>query len=411
MAKELSHVVERFLRYVKVDTQSVHNCTAIPTTEKQKDLARMLVKELEELGAADIRLDDAGCVYATIPANCDAKAPVVGFIAHMDTTPDASGTNVTPRIIENYDGKDIVLNEEKDIVMRTEVFEHMLNYVGQDLIVTDGTTLLGADDKAGVAEIMDMVEYFATHPEVKHGTIKVGFTTDEEVGKGGKYYDIGYFNSDFAYTFDGQTTGEINAETFNAADANVTIHGVQVHPGRAKDKMINAITVGRKFDELVPEAQTCEHVDGREGYYHMTNFNGTVSKTTMKYILRDFSMEGFLARKAHMRKIADFLNSVYGEGTVELELVDSYFSMYEVIKPLPIILEHARMAIKQEGIVPREVPIRGGTDGSVLSSRGLPCPNISTGYQNGHSVYEYVSTKALETCARICINLAASFVK
>ena len=258
---------------------------------------------------------------------------------------------------------------------------------------------------------MNMVEYFATHPEVKHGTIKVGFTTDEEVGKGGKYYDIGYFNADFAYTFDGQTTGEINAETFNAADANVTIHGVQVHPGRAKDKMINAITVGRKFDELVPEAQTCEHVDGREGYYHMTNFNGTVSKTTMKYILRDFSMEGFLARKAHMRKIADFLNSVYGEGTVELELVDSYFSMYEVIKPMPIILDHARTAIKQEGIVPREVPIRGGTDGSILSGRGLPCPNISTGYQNGHSVYEYVSTKALETCARICINLAASFVK
>ena len=404
-------VKEKFLDYVSYDTQSDSSSTTMPSTMKQKLLAQHLADEMVAMGIEDAHMDEWGYVYGTIPANCETDAPVVGFIAHMDTTPDASGTNVTPRIIENYDGKDIVLNEEKDIVMRTEVFEHMLNYVGQDLIVTDGTTLLGADDKAGVAEIMDMVEYFATHPEVKHGTIKVGFTTDEEVGKGGKYYDIGYFNADFAYTFDGQTTGEINAETFNAADANVTIHGVQVHPGRAKDKMINAITVGRKFDELVPEAQTCEHVDGREGYYHMTNFNGTVSKTTMKYILRDFSMEGFLARKAHMRKIADFLNSVYGEGTVELELVDSYFSMYEVIKPLPIILEHARMAIKQEGIVPREVPIRGGTDGSVLSSRGLPCPNISTGYQNGHSVYEYVSTKALETCARICINLAASFVK
>lgn len=411
MAKQLSNVVERFLRYVKVDTQSMHNTPAIPSTEKQKDLARILVKELEELGAKDVRMCDAGCVYATIPANCETDAPVVGFIAHMDTSPDASGTNVQARIVEDYDGKDIVLNEEQGIVMRTEVFEHMLEYVGQDLIVTDGTTLLGADDKAGVAEIMNMVEYLSAHPEVKHGTIKVGFTTDEEVGKGAKSFDIDYFAADFAYTLDGQTTGEINAETFNAADANVTIHGVQVHPGRAKNKMINAITVARQFDELVPAAETCEHVDGREGYYHITTFHGGVTTTTMKYLIRDFDMDGFLRRKERMRQIADYLNGVYGAGTVELELVDSYFSMYEVIKPIPVILEHARTAIKEVGFVPREVPIRGGTDGSILSNRGLPCPNITTGYRNAHSVYEYVSTKALEDCAEIVIHLATSFVK
>ena len=404
----MESVVERFLRYVTFDTQSDEESDTCPSTEKQKALAAALVEEMRGMGIADARMDENGYVYGTVPG--DPELPTIGLIAHMDTAPDASGANVKAKVVA-YDGGDVCLNEEKGIFLREADYPYLKNHAGKHLIVTDGTTLLGADDKAGVAEIMNMVEYFATHPEVKHGTIKVGFTTDEEVGKGGKYYDIGYFNADFAYTFDGQTTGEINAETFNAADANVTIHGVQVHPGRAKDKMINAITVGRKFDELVPEAQTCEHVDGREGYYHMTNFNGTVSKTTMKYILRDFSMEGFLARKAHMQKIADFLNSVYGEGTVELELVDSYFSMYEVIKPMPIILDHARTAIKQEGIVPREVPIRGGTDGSILSGRGLPCPNISTGYQNGHSVYEYVSTKALETCARICINLAASFVK
>jgi len=411
MAKKYSGTVERFLRYVKIDTQSIHNTPAIPSTEKQKDLGRMLVEELTAMGAQGVKMDDAGCVYATIPANCDVKAPVVGFIAHMDTTPDAPGTNVTTRIVENYDGKDIVLNAKQDIVLKTEIFEHLLNYVGQDLIVTDGTTLLGADDKAGVAEVMNMAEYLLTHPEVKHGTIKVGFTTDEEVGKGAKSFDIAYFGADFAYTLDGQTTGEINAETFNAADANVTIHGVQVHPGRAKNKMINAITVGREFDSMVPAAQTCEHVDGREGYYHITTFNGGVTTTKMKYLIRDFEMEGFLARKAYMQRIADYLNGVYGEGTVELELVDSYFSMYEVIKPIPAILEHARTAIKEMNFVPREVPIRGGTDGSILSNNGLPCPNISTGYQNGHSVYEYVSTQALDNCADIVIKLATSFVR
>ena len=252
MAKELSNVVERLLRYVKIDTQSQIGASYPPSTEKQKDLGNLLVKELEELGASDIRMDDGGNVYATVPANCDAKAPVIGYIAHMDTSPDVTGTNVQPRIIENYDGKDIVLNEEKNIVMRTELFEHMLDYVGQDMIVTDGTTLMGCDDKCGVAEIMNLVEYLMAHPEVKHGTIKVAFTTDEEVGcNGAKILDLDFLGCDFAYTLDGQTVGEINAETFNAAFAHVTIHGLQTHPGRAKNKMLNAIMVGMQFNGMI----------------------------------------------------------------------------------------------------------------------------------------------------------------
>ena len=411
MADQFSSVVQRFLRYVKIDTQSMHNTPAIPSTEKQKDLGRLLMKELEELGAQDIRMCSAGCVYATIPANCETDAPVVGFIAHMDTTPDVTGTNVCPRIVRNYDGKDIVLNEEKNIVMRTEVFEHMLEYVGQDLIVTDGTTLLGADDKAGVAEVMNLAEYLLTHPEVRHGTIKLGFTTDEEVGKGAKSFDIPYFGADFAYTLDGQTIGEITSETFNAANALITIHGTQVHPGRAKNKMVNAITVGMQLDSMIPSAETCEHVDGREGYYHITDFDGHVSRTFMKYLVRDFDMDRFKARKAYIQRIVDYLNGVYGAGTVDLVLEDTYYSMYEVIKPIPMILEHARKAISDLGVTPRECALRGGTDGSLLSNKGLPCPNISTGYQNGHSVFEYVSVQALETSAEIVIRLATSFVE
>ena len=412
MSKSLPSVVEKFLRYVKIDTQSVHNVPTVPSTEKQKDLGRLLMEELEALGAQDIRMDDHGCVYATIPANCETDAPVVGFLAHMDTTPDVSGTNVNPRIVENYDGGDIVLNEELGIVMRTQVFDNMLNYVGQDFIVTDGTTLLGADDKAGVAEIMYMAEYLLTHPEVKHGTIKVGFTTDEEVGcPGAKVFDIEYFGADFAYTLDGHSVGEYNCESFNAADAFITVHGRQVHPGRAKNKMINAIIVAKEFDNLIPSFDTCEHVDRREGYFPITNFDGTVPLTKMKYLVRDFDMDGFNNRKEFLRRIGDYLNGVYGEGTVEVEFKDTYFSMYEAIKSNPAITEHALKAITDAGVTPRVEAVRGGTDGSVLSGRGLPCPNISAGYQSGHSIYEYITVQALETTANAIINLAVSFVE
>ncbi|MCI8649129.1 MAG: peptidase T [Anaerotruncus sp.] len=412
MAKQLSNVVERFLRYVKIDTQSQPGGLTPPSTAKQLDLSRLLVKELEELGAQDIRMCDAGNVYATIPANCDTKAPVVGYIAHIDTSPDVSGTDVKTRIVENYDGKDIVLNEEKGIVMKTDIYEHMLNYVGQDIIVTDGTTLLGADDKCGTAEIMNLVEYLMAHPEVKHGTIKVGFTTDEEVGcNGAKVFDLDYFGADFAYTLDGQTVGEINAETFNAAFADITIHGVMIHPGRAKNKMVNANTIGTQFHSMLPSAEFCEHSENREGYYHLMTFDGSVVTTKLRYLIRDFDMDGFNNRKAFMKRLVDYLNSVYGEGTVEISFEDSYFSMYEVIKPRPEILDHAFKAITSMGVTPRVIPIRGGTDGSLLSGRGLPCPNISTGYQNGHSIYEYVSTQAIDACAEILIRLATSFVE
>lgn len=411
MTNKLPNVVERFMRYVKIDTQSQSGAHTPPSTEKQKILGNLLMKELEELGAIDIRMDDSGNVYGTISANCDAKVPTVGYLAHMDTSPDVSGSNVKPRIIYNYDGKDIVLNEEKNIVMRTDVFEHMLNYVGQDIIVTDGTTLMGCDDKCGCAEIMNLVEYFYNHPEVKHGKIKVAFTVDEEVGcNGAKVLDLEYLGCDFAYTLDGQTVGEINAETFNAASALVTVHGLQTHPGRAKNKMINSIGVAIQFDNLIPKAERCEHSENREGYYHLTDFNGSVTTTQLKYLIRDFDMIEFQNRKAFMKRAADYLNATYGMGTVDIEIEDSYFSMYEVIKPRPEILEHALKAITDAGVTPRVIPIRGGTDGSIISGRGLACPNISTGYQNGHSIYEYVTVQAIEKSSEILIRLATSFV-
>lgn len=410
MTNQLSNVVERFLRYVKIDTQSQPGTSVAPSTEKQKILGNQLMKELEELDACDIRMDASGNVYAAVPANCDDKIPTIGYIAHMDTSPDVSGANVQPRIIYNYDGKDIVLNEEKNIVMHTDVFEHMLNYVGQDMIVTDGTTLMGCDDKCGCAVIMNLVEYFHNHPEVKHGNIKVAFTVDEEVGcNGAKVLDLDYLGCDFAYTLDGQTVGEINTETFNAASAKVTVHGLQTHPGRAKNKMLNSIGIAIQFDNMIPQAERCEHSENREGYYHLTDFNGTVTVTKLQYLIRDFDMDGFKNRKEFMQRAADYINKVYGMGTVEIEIEDSYFSMYEVIKQRPEVIEHALKAITDSGVTPRVIPIRGGTDGSIISGRGLACPNISVGYQNGHSIYEYATIQSIEKCAEILIRLATSF--
>ncbi|MGI6028488.1 MAG: peptidase T [Candidatus Heteroscillospira sp.] len=410
MSKQLSNVVERFLRYVSYDTQSQAGASCAPSTKKQLVLSELLAKELEELGASDIRMDEAGNVYGCVPANCEG-APVIGYIAHLDTSPDVSGANVKPRIVENYDGKDLVLNEEKNIVMHTAVFEHMLNYVGQDMIVTDGTTLMGCDDKCGCAEIMNLVEYLKDHPDVKHGAIKVAFTVDEEVGcNGARVLDLDFMGCDFAYTLDGQTVGEINAETFNAAFAYVTVHGLQTHPGRAKNKMLNAITIGMQFNNMIPESQSCERSEGREGYYHLSNFDGGVTTTKMKYLIRDFDMDGFNNRKVFLQNIADYLNGVYGAGTVDIEFEDTYFSMYEVIKTRLEIIEHMKQAITDCGVTPRIIPIRGGTDGSIISGRGLACPNLSTGYQNGHSIYEYATVQAIDKSAEILIKLATSFV-
>ena len=412
MSKEYSSVVERFMRYVQIDTESLPDGPVAGSIEKQKVLGSLLMDELRELGAVDVRMCKAGCVYATIPANCDVEAPAVGFLAHLDTSPDVCGAGVKPHIVECYDGGSIILNEQKNIVMNPERFPDLKNYVGQDIIVTDGTTLLGADDKAGVAEIMYMAEYFHDHPEVKHGTIKVGFTTNEEIGcEGAAAFDIQGFGADFAYTVDGGAVGEYNCESFNAADARVEIHGVQVHPGEAKNKMVNAVDIASQFNHMIPSFDTCQHTEGREGYFHATDIKGDVSLTTINYLIRDFSMDGFEHRKAFLRNIASYLNGVYGEGTVEVSFEDTYFSMYEAIKPNPAITEHALKAISDCGITPVILPIRGGTDGSILSGRGLPCPNLSAGGHNCHSIYEYVPVQSLEKDAQVLITLALSFVQ
>ena len=408
----MSNIVDRFLRYVKIDTESMHDVPTVPSTEKQLDLARLLQRELEEMGAENVYLGDGGIVYATIPTNCEKNdVPVVGFVAHIDTSPDAPGANVQARIVENYDGKDIVLNEKQGIVMQTAAYPHLLEYVGKDLIVTDGTTLLGADDKAGVAVLMNLAEYLLAHPEVKHGTIKLAFTPDEEVGSGVRRFDVAAFGADFAYTIDGPNLGEINSETFSAADAKIVVHGLSIHPGRAKNTMKNAILIAMELDSMLPAAERPQHTEGKEGFYHITDFDGSVSRTAMKYIIRDYDMDAFLARKARMQQIVDYLNGVYGEGTIELELTDTYYNMYEAIRPIHYIVDYVKDAMVEMGITPREIPVRGGTDGSQLTTMGLPCPNISAAYRNNHGVFEYLCIQDLEKNGELIIRLAKSFAE
>lgn len=408
----MSNIVDRFLRYVKIDTESMHDVPTVPSTEKQLDLARLLQRELEEMGAENVYLGDGGIVYATIPTNCEKNdVPVVGFVAHIDTSPDAPGANVQARIVENYDGKDIVLNEKQGIVMQTAAYPHLLEYVGKDLIVTDGTTLLGADDKAGVAVLMNLAEYLLAHPEVKHGTIKLAFTPDEEVGSGVRRFDVAAFGADFAYTIDGPNLGEINSETFSAADAKIVVHGLSIHPGRAKNTMKNAILIAMELDSMLPAAERPQHTEGKEGFYHITDFDGSVSRTAMKYIIRDYDMDAFLARKARMQQIVDYLNGVYGEGTIELELTDTYYNMYEAIRPIHYIVDYVKDAMAEMGITPREIPVRGGTDGSQLTTMGLPCPNISAAYRNNHGVFEYLCIQDLEKNGELIIRLAKSFAE
>ncbi|MGM9661627.1 MAG: peptidase T [Oscillospiraceae bacterium] len=408
----LSRVVQRFLRYVQIDTQSADDAAAVPSTEKQYDLARLLQEELQAMGAKDVHIGESGIVYATIPGNCRRSGvPTVGFLAHMDTSPDAPGAQVKPRIVERYDGGDIVLNEALGIVLRPEAYENMLHYVGDDLIVTDGTTLLGGDDKAGVAAIMEMAEHLLSHPEEEHGTLKLAFTTDEEVGSGAQGFDVAAFGADFAYTVDGEGMGEVNSETFSGADANIVIHGVGIHPGEAKGKMKNALLIAAELNGMLPAAETPAHTEGREGYYHLTDLSGSVTRAEMKYIIRDHDFSAFNARKARMRKIADYLNDCYGEGTVELTLRDSYYNMVDAIRPVHYILDYAKEAMAAEGLTPREVPIRGGTDGSQLTAMGLPCPNLSAGIENCHCIYEYLSVQALEKTVDILLRLARSFAE
>jgi len=397
-------VHERLLNYVKIDTQSVPGAEKIPSSEKQKDLGRFLVEEMKSMGIEDAFMDENGYVYGTVKGNVDA--PVIGFIAHMDTAPDMSGTNIKPKIIYNYDGSDIILNEEKQIVMDTKTFDHLLKYIGQDLIVTDGTTLLGADDKAGIAEILTMAEYFINNPHIKHGTIKIGFTPDEEVGRGADLFNIKEFGADYAYTVDGGELGELEYENVNAASAKVIINGANIHPGTAKNKMKNSILIGMEFHGMLPVYETPENTEGYEGFSLLTDMSGNIEKTTLKYIIRDHDMDKFKVKKERFKKIAAYLNDKYGQGTVELSLEDTYYNMKEKILPHMYIIDIAIQAMKNIGIEPKVVPIRGGTDGARLSYMGLPCPNLCTGGHNYHGKFEYIPIQSMEKVVELLIEIA-----
>ncbi len=397
-------VHERFLNYVKIDTQSVPEVDVIPSSEKQKDLGRLLVEEMLAMGINDAYMDANGYVYGTVEGNTEGH--VIGFIAHMDTSPDMPGNNVKPNIIYNYDGSDIVLNEEKQITMKTEMFEHLLKYKGQDLIVTDGTTLLGADNKAGIAEILSMAEYFINNPQIKHSTIKIGFTPDEEVGCGADLFNVKEFGADYAYTVDGGEIGEIEYENFNAASAKVTINGANIHPGTAKNKMKNSILIGMEFHNMLPVYETPENTEGYEGFSLLNDMTGNVEKTFLEYIIRDHSMEKFNVKKERFKKIADYLNDKYGQGTIDLHIKDSYFNMKEKILPHMHIIENAKKAMENIGIEPNVVPIRGGTDGARLSYMGLPCPNLCTGGHNYHGRYEYIPIQSMEKVVELLIEIA-----
>ena len=398
-------VTERFLRYVAYDTQSDENSTTVPSTEKQKILGAALAAELSQMGLQGAHMDDNGYVYAWLPATPGCEGvPCVGLIAHMDTSPDASGANVKPRIVE-YQGGDIVLNEEQGIVMREADFESLARYKGQHLIVTDGTTLLGADDKAGVAEIFTAVEYLASHPEVKHGRIAVGITPDEEVGQGADHFDVEGFGAAVAYTVDGGELGEIEYENFNAANAGVYFHGVNIHPGSAKNKMKNALLMAIEFMNMMPPAETPAHTEGYEGFYHLHDMKGNETEAELHFIIRDHDREKFEERKQYLGRVAAYLDGKYGKGSVEFYLKDSYYNMKEKIEPHMYLILRARAAMEKAGVTPQVVPIRGGTDGARLSYMGLPCPNLSTGGVNFHGVREYIPVESLEKMVEVLINL------
>ncbi len=404
-------VHERFLNYVKFDTQSVPDVEIIPSSEKQKKLGQYLVEEMKSLGIKDAFMDEHCYVYGTLEKNTDKETPVIGFIAHMDTSPDMPGNDIKARIIENYDGSDIVLNAEKDITMKTDMFDHLLKYVGNDLIVTDGTTLLGADNKAGIAEILSMAEYFVSNHDVEHGTIKIAFTPDEEVGSGADMFDVKGFGADFAYTVDGGELGEIEYENFNAASAKVTINGVNIHPGSAKNKMKNSILIGMEFQNMLPVHERPDSTENYEGFSHLNDMSGDVEKTHLNYIIRDHSKEKFEAKKNRFLKTSDFLNSKYGEGTVIVELKDSYYNMKEKILPHMHIIETAKQALINIGIEPEIVPIRGGTDGARLSYMGLPCPNLCTGGHNYHGRYEYIPVQSMEKVVEMLKEIVNLYTK
>lgn len=407
----MSNVTDRFLRYVSMDTQSMDDQEAYPSTEKQRTLAAALAEELISLGAADVTVDAYSYVTATIPATTDKEIPVLGLISHMDTSPACSGKDIKPQIIRNYDGTDILLNKESGLTMRISEFPELKNYMGNDLITTDGTTLLGADDKAGVAEIMTMAEYLLAHPEIPHGTIRIGFTPDEEVGRGTDFFDVKGFGAEVAYTVDGGQLGELEYENFNAATAKIRIHGISIHTGSAKGKMVNALHVGMEFHSMLPVFENPAFTEGYEGFFHLDSINGGVELAEMKYLIRDHDMNLFNRKKETMQKIAAYLNEKYGAGTVELKIIDSYFNMREKVEPHIYLVDIATDAMKEIGVEPIIRPIRGGTDGARLSFKGLPCPNLCTGGHNFHGRYEYISIQSMEKVVELLLKIVERFQK
>ena len=399
------NLLERFLKYVSIHTTSDENTGLVPSTPQQMEFAKILAEELKDMGMQDVSLDNKGYLMATLPSNIDKDVPTVGFISHLDTSPDMSGKNVKPRIVENYDGNDIILNEKENIVLSPKQFPELTMYRGQSLVVTNGLTLLGADDKAGIAEIMTAMDYFIKNPDVEHGKVRIAFNPDEEIGLGAHHFDVEKFGCQFAYTMDGGEIGELEYENFNAAGAKVTFYGTNVHPGYAKNKMVNSMKIATKFMATVPANESPEYTDGYEGFYHLTGIGGDVEKTTVSYIIRDHDRKKFEERKAHLQMLVDKINSEFGDNTATLEVKDQYYNMKEKVEPVKYIVDIASEAIRQAGVEPKVKPIRGGTDGAQLSFKGLPCPNIFAGGHNFHGKYEFVPIQSMEKATEVIKNI------
>lgn len=400
------NIIDRFVSYIKIDTQSDPKSNSTPSTEKQWNLAHKLVEELREIGMQDVSIDENAYVMATLPANVAHEVPVIGFISHFDTTPDFSGTNINPQIIEDYDGKDIILNKEKNIILSPDYFQELSNYKGQTLITTDGTTLLGADDKAGITEIMTAMEYLVDNPDIPHGKIRICFTPDEEIGRGAHKFDVAKFGAEWAYTMDGSEIGELEFENFNAAQAIVTIEGKSVHPGYAKDKMVNSIYIAQDFINSLPRMETPEHTEGRQGFFHLSNIKGDVEETELEFIIRDHDKKHFEARKKMMQDLVKEICTQYERECIKIEIKDQYFNMREKVEPVMHIVELARDAMEAVNVKPIIKPIRGGTDGAQLSYMGLPCPNIFAGGHNFHGKYEYVPVESMQKATEVIVKLA-----
>jgi tripeptide aminopeptidase len=408
---EKKQITNRFIKYIKIDTESDPNNPAFPSSEKQWDLAKVLVKELEQIGMQDIDLDENCYIMATLPSNIDYEVPTIGFVSHIDTSPDFTGKNIKPQVIDNYDGKDIVLNKEKNIILSPSYFDDLLQYKGQTIITTDGTTLLGADDKAGITEIVTAMEYLIQHPEIKHGKIRICFTPDEEVGKGAHLFDVAKFGADWAYTMDGSQIGELEYENFNAAGAKVTITGKIVHPGYAKGKMINSMLIANEFIATLPKQEVPEKTEGYEGFFHLHDIKGNVEETVLEYIIRDHDLELFEERKKLMQKIAIDFNKNHNQEIVKVEIKNQYFNMKEKITPVMHIIDMAEEVMKDLGITPLIKAIRGGTDGSQLSYKGLPCPNIFAGGHNFHGRFEYVPVESMIKATEVIVGIAKKITK